>query len=81
MIICAKPWPVIGMENNIRILNKLGYKQIRYDPNVAIYKVVREGTPLEIFKKDLKVLNHNLFKNNSLLSDDGRVLETIIKYN
>ncbi len=56
MIICAKPWPVIGMKNNIRILNKLGYKQIRYDPNTAIYKIVREGTPLEIFKRDLEVV-------------------------
>ncbi|MBW3004914.1 sugar phosphate isomerase/epimerase [Candidatus Woesearchaeota archaeon] len=56
MIICAKPWPVIGMKNNIRILSKLGYKMIRYDPNTAIYKTVREGTPLEIFKRDLKVV-------------------------
>lgn len=56
MIICAKPWPVIGMENNVRILNKLGYRQIRYDPTAAIYKMVREGSPLECFKRDLKVV-------------------------
>jgi len=44
------------MKNNIRILGKLGYKQIRYDPNVAIYMIVREGAPLEIFKKDLAIV-------------------------
>ncbi|MBD3304372.1 TIM barrel protein [Candidatus Woesearchaeota archaeon] len=56
MIICAKPWPVIDMKNNIRILNKLGYKMIRYDPNTTIYKMVRDGAPLEIFKRDLEVV-------------------------
>jgi len=56
MIICAKPFPVIGMKHNVRILNKLGYKMIRYDPNTTIYRMVREGTPLEIFKRDLKVV-------------------------
>jgi endonuclease IV len=44
------------MENNIRILKKLGYKMIRYDPNTAIYRMVRAGTPLEIFKRDLEVV-------------------------
>lgn len=57
MIICAKPWPVIGIKDNIRILKKLGYKQIRYDPNTAIYRKIREGTPLEIFKRDFKVVS------------------------
>ncbi|MBW3002452.1 sugar phosphate isomerase/epimerase [Candidatus Woesearchaeota archaeon] len=56
MIICAKPWPVIGMKNNIRILKKLGYKMIRYDPNTTIYKMVREGTCLEIFKRDFEIV-------------------------
>ena len=46
----------MSIKENVRIFSKLGYEYIRYDPRTYLFQKKRTGTPLEIFKRDLKTI-------------------------